>query len=217
MSSYRIVIADNHSIFRSSLRKIIRECSDYAVIGEAGDGRDLLELLKQMKADLIILDISMANLRGLEAIREIKELLPEIKILILTMFKDRHYLDRSISAGAEGYLLKQDADDELIRAIEQIRSGENYLSPLLAQESTGPEAKKDRHESPDGAALTVLEKSLLTLIAEGKSSQEIAELLFLDIRTVYHHHAEIMNKLNIKNTTDLIKYAINQGYTRKEI
>jgi DNA-binding NarL/FixJ family response regulator len=132
VSPYRIVLADDHAMFRQGIKNILEGVEDLEIVGEAGDGLNLLELLKQITPDMVILDISMPNLRGLEATREIKIISPDMKVLILTMHRDKEYVYHAISAGAEGYLLKEDADTELFTAVEKIRRGEHYISPLLS-------------------------------------------------------------------------------------
>jgi DNA-binding NarL/FixJ family response regulator len=136
MHPYCIVLADDHIMLRQGLKRIIMEVDDIEVVGEASDGLELLDLLKKLAVHMVILDISMPNLRGIEATREIKMIHHDVKVLILTMHKNKEYLYHAISAGAEGYLLKEDADTELITAIEMIRRGGNYISPLLFGEST---------------------------------------------------------------------------------
>lgn len=214
MSSYNIVLADDHAILRQGVRKIIEESEDMTVIGEAGDGMELLGLLKKTTPDLIILDISMPNLRGIEATSEIKEANPAIKILILSMHKRKEYLYHALSAGAEGYMLKEDTDRELLSAIETIRRGGVYLSPYLSREFTDEFFRIQRGESkaPE-EVLTVRERQVLKLISEGKSNKEIADFLFISVRTVHHHRARIMNKLKLRKVADLVKYAIRRGYT----
>ena len=208
-------IADDHVILRQGLKRILGEAADLEVVGEAGDGLELLTLLNKLTPDIVILDISMPNLRGIEAIREIKMVHSDVKILILTMHKDKEYLYQAISAGAAGYLLKEDADKELFSAIQRIRQGKVYISPYLSEELTDDWAKIHRGDytpSMEQEKLTTREKEILKLIAEGKSSKEIAELLFISARTVDRHRANIMGKLNFKKTADLVKYAIQKGY-----
>ena len=215
MSPYRIVLADDHVMFRQGIKNILEGAENLEVVGEAGDGLDLLKILKKMIPDMVILDISMPNLRGLEATREIKMISPDVKVLILTMHKDKEYVFYAISAGAEGYLLKEDADTELFAAVEKIRQGGYYISPLLSGDLTHEliqASHKGQATSPP-EPLTVREREVLKLIAEGISNKEIADLLFISIRTVEHHRANIMRKLNIKQTANLIKYAIRKGYT----
>jgi DNA-binding NarL/FixJ family response regulator len=159
----------------------------------------------------------MPNLRGLEATREIKIINPDVKVLILTMHKDKEYLYHAFSAGAEGYILKEDADSELIAAIETLRRGGTYISPLLSTQLADLFMQKSRpfseQQASPGDLLTTREREIIKLIAEGKSSKEVADLLFISSRTVQHHRANIMRKLNIKKTADLVKYAIQKGYT----
>ncbi|MHB8068791.1 MAG: response regulator [Desulfobaccales bacterium] len=216
-NTYRIVLADDHAMFRRGVRRIIQENSELEVVGEAADGLQLLEIIKQSPPDMVIADVSMPNLRGLEAAREIKMTYPDVRIIILTMHKDREYLYHALSAGAEGYLLKEDADIELFSAINTIRQGGTYISRLLAPQLTDIFMERQRVHDGQGKStselLTNREREIIKLIAEGKSSKEIAGLLYISSRTVQHHRANIMRKLNFKKTADLVKYAIQKGYT----
>lgn len=214
MNSYCIILADDHVMLREGLKRILSERTDLEVIGEAGDGLELLSLLKKMIPHLVILDISMPNLRGIEAIHEIKGTYPGIKILVLTMHNDEDYLCQTISAGAEGYLLKKDADKELFSAIDKLRHGNIYISPHLADELTGGLRVLCDVKNPSLASeqLTIREREIVKLIVEGKSSKDIADLLFISIRTVDSHRANIMQKLKLKKTVDLVRYAIHKGY-----
>ena len=210
---YRIVLADDHTIVRQGIKRMIQEKADLTVVGEASDGIELLSLLKLLDADLVILDISMPNLRGIEATRELKRIFPDVKVLILTMYKDKELLHHAISSGADGYVLKEDTDKELHTAIEKVRKGKVYISPRLSGGLTNASAQIRRNLfKPPLELLTEREMEILRLIAEGKSNKEIATLLFISIRTVQNHRANIMSKLDIKKTADLVKYAIHQGY-----
>ena len=215
MTPYRIVLADDHAMFRLGIRNILEGAEDLEVVGEAGDGLKLLELLKQVTPDLVILGISMPTLGGLEATREIKTISSDVKVLILTMHRDKEYVYHAISAGAEGYLLKEDADTELFTAVEKIRHGEHYISPLLSGQLTHEliQASHKGQATLRSDPLTLREREVLKLIAEGISNKEIAELLFISIRTVENHRANIMRKLKIRQTANLVKYAIRKGYT----
>jgi len=211
----RIIIADDHVLFRQGLKSLLAGRSDLEVIGEASDGLQLLDLLDRSLPDVILLDISMPNLRGIEAIHEIKKAHPHVKILILTMHNDKQYLEQAISAGARGYLLKEDADTELFSAIEKVRRGRIYVSPNLLEELTDDWVLTLRGEpnvSLEVEHLTIREKEVLKLIAEGKGSKEIAGLLFISTRTVERHRANIMQKLGAKKTADLVKHAVQKGY-----
>jgi DNA-binding NarL/FixJ family response regulator len=213
---YRIVLADDHVLLRQGLKRILEKMANLEIVGEAGDGLQLLNLMHKLTAHMIILDISMPNLRGIEAIHEIKAIHPGMKILVLTMHKDKEYLHQAISAGADGYLLKEDADTELFSAIETVREGKIFVSPHLSEDLVDEWAKIRRGESKPvskSERLTTRENEILKLIAEGKSNKEIADLLFISVRTVEHHRASIMNKLNLKKTAELVKYAIEKGLT----
>ena len=207
MARYGIIVADDHALFRQGLRKIIEGTGDLDVIGEAKDGADLLTLMETLRPQLILLDLSMPNIRGVEAIREIRTRYAGVKILVLTMHKE--YLHQALSAGADGYLLKEDADRDLFSAIESIRQGRTYVSPRLAEKV--PEDIRPSHEP-----LSVREREVLKLIAEGKSNREIADILFISIRTVEFHRASILSKLNLKKTADIVRYAIQKGHVMVE-
>jgi DNA-binding NarL/FixJ family response regulator len=203
MDRYQIVLADDHVLLRQGLGSIIKGAADYEIVGEAGDGVELLSLLTMLIPQLVILDISMPNLRGIDAVSMIKEKHPEVKILVLTMHKE--YLHQALSAGADGYLLKEDADRDLFSAIENIRQGRVYISPRLTGELLGRRA-------PSAEPLSSREKEVLQLIVQGKSNKAIAESLFISIRTAESHRAHIMAKLSLNSTADLVKYAIQKGY-----
>lgn len=214
MDGYRIVIADDHVLFRQGIKKILEEMDDIEIVGEANDGLELLNLLKKLTPHMVILDISMPNLRGIEATHEIKVINPAIKILILTMHKSKDYLYHAISAGAEGYVLKEDADTDLFSAIESIRKGKTYISPILSEELTDDlvQVCRGKHKIPSDH-LTPREREVIKLVAEGKTNKEIAHLLFVSVRTVEKHRANIMKKAKLKTTSELIRYAIEKGYT----
>lgn len=214
MDGYRIVIADDHVLFRQGIKKILEEMDDIEIVGEAKDGLELLNLLRKLTPHMVILDISMPNLRGIEATHEIKVINPAIKILILTMHKSKEYLYHAISAGAEGYVLKEDADTDLFSAIERIRKGKTYISPILSEELTDDlvQVCRGKHKIPSDP-LTPREREVIKLVAEGKTNKEIAHLLFVSVRTVEKHRANIMKKAKLKSTPELIRYAIEKGYT----
>ena len=220
-SPFKILLADDHVMFRRGVRSMIQGMDNVEVVGEAGDGFELLRLLKDIHPHLVIMDISMPNLRGLEATREIKILDPGIKVLILSMHKEREYLYHALTAGAEGYLLKEDADGELIAAIETLRQGGTFISSLLSNQMADIFVDKfqagGEPRTAPGELLTMRERQIVKLIAEGKSSKEIGALLFISSRTVQHHRANIMRKLNLKKTADLVKYAIQKGYVMASV
>jgi len=210
MNRYRIVLADDHSLFRQGLKAVLEGTEEFKVVGEAGDGLELVDLLNQVNPHLVILDISMPNLRGIETIPEIKKNHPEVKILVVTMHNDKEYLYQAISQGADGYFLKKDAGTELFSAIEKIRKGKVYVSPSLSGDLT--DYWEGIREGVKKGILTNREREVLTQIAAGKSNKEIADMLYISVHTVERHRANLMEKLNFKKTADLVKYAIEKGY-----
>lgn len=213
MTPYRIVLADDHRMIRQGVKRIIEERPDLEVIGEASDGIELLNLLTNFTPDMVIMDISMPNLRGIEATREIKSLYPMVKILILTIHKDQEYLSQTFAVGANGYILKEDADIELYSAIEVIRQGSHYISPGLHTEIRNSFIHVlQNHRKPGAEELTTREGEVLRLIAEGRSSKEIAGLLGISTRTADNHRSRIMKKLGLRKNIQLVRYAISKGY-----
>ncbi len=213
MDCCRVVLADDHLIFRQGIKRIIGDGKDIIVIGEAGDGLELLNVLKNTEADLVIIDISMPKLRGIEAIRKVKTGWPEIKILVLSMHKSEDHLYHAFSAGADGYILKDDSDTELFSAIRKIRRNKFYLSPLLKKEYKNKWLSMiNRSVAPNDDFLTKREIEVLKLIAEGRRSRDIAEMLFVSKRTVDTHRSNIIKKLKIRTAADLTRYAIRKGY-----
>ncbi|MEN8141502.1 MAG: response regulator transcription factor [Thermodesulfobacteriota bacterium] len=209
----RVVLADDHVLIRHGIKKIIEAEDSLAVIGQVSDGLELLDFIKRITPDIILLDISMPNLRGIEAIGEARKICPGVKIIILTMHKSKQYLCHALSAGADGYVLKEDSDTELLTAIEQALRGELFISPGLAHELREDEIRDCRaRKGIPSDSLTPRERQVLKLVAEGHTSRDIAELLSISTRTVEHHRANLLKKLSINNTADLIKYAIQKGY-----
>ncbi|MGD9032145.1 MAG: response regulator transcription factor [Desulfobacteraceae bacterium] len=212
MATYRVVLADDHLLFREGMKRLIEEMPGMEVVGEAGDGLELLTLAKELKPDMAIIDISMPNLRGIETTREIKMINPLTKVLILTMHKSKDYLYHSISAGADGYLLKEDSDMELFSAIDKIRNGEIYVTRILVGELAEDLSQIQQNKGrPFQEPLTTREKEVMKMVSEGKSNNEIATLLNISVRTVENHRANIMRKLKLKKTADLVRYAIKEG------
>jgi DNA-binding NarL/FixJ family response regulator len=207
MGTYNLVLADDHPMFREGVRKIIERIEDVQISGEAGDGLELLQLLKDSSPDLVILDLSMPNMRGLEAIKEIKKICPPAKILVLTMHKKKEFIRQVLKDGADGFLSKDDASSELIRAIVSIKQGGKYFSPMLS--NIIPSLFRENEEKE---VLTMREREILKFLAEGKKSREIAEALFISPHTVRRHRENIMKKLQTKTLADLIKYAISGDY-----
>ncbi len=166
MASYRVLIADDHPLFRQGIRSLIEKDSDIEVVGEAGDGFDLLEMIKRVPANLVIMDIAMPRIQGLDATREVKRIFPETAVLILTMHNSKQYLYHAMSAGADGYLLKEDAHDDLVTAIRTIQRGKFYVSPLVADQVTDILVQRSRGEDLARDPLSPREREVLKLVAE---------------------------------------------------
>ncbi len=215
MNPCRIIIADDQPLFRQALKNLLGVKPDLQVVGESADGYQLFDLIERLLPDLLLLDLSLMNLRGIETIREIKKAYPRIKMLILTANKDKQRLEQTVSAGARGYLLKEDVETELFTAVERIRRGRIYVSSNLLEELTEDWVQTLHDESktsPKMEQLTGREKEVLKLIADGKRSKEIADLLLISTRTVERHRANIMQKLEVKKTTDIMRHAIQKGF-----
>ncbi len=211
---YRLVLADDHVLVRQGLKRILEDSPDLEVVGEAGDGLELLGLLGGTDPDMVILDVSMPNMRGIEAIPEIRRLRPGIKVLVLSMYNEEEFLYQAISAGADGYLLKEDAQGDLFSAIEGIRRGRVCISPGLKDRSMRNWAAIRRGERRALApgSLTVRQREILKLIAEGRSNKEIGDLLCISVRTVERHRANMMARLHVRRTADLVRYALCRHY-----
>jgi DNA-binding NarL/FixJ family response regulator len=213
VKDYQIVLADDHAMLREGIKKIINGSKGMKVVGEASDGVMLLALLKRSTPDMVILDVSMPKLRGIEAAQAIRKQFPEVAILILSMHKSREYLQKALAAGARGYVVKEDSGNELIHAIQTIRSGGSYLSPMMMKELADDPVGIFRNKARLATdPLTTREREVLSLIADGKTSKEIAQLLFISIHTVNNHRKNIRHKLAIRKNTDLVKYALKHGY-----
>jgi len=215
MTTHRIILADDHALFREGLKLVLEKRPDFVIAGEVGDGLDLLTMLKHgPPPDLVILDISMPRLRGIEAIREIKAVNEKIRILVLTMHKDERLLCEAFIAGADGYLLKENITTELFGAMDSVLGGSGHISSLMEKELKGAWMSLFRQQKvvlPDDK-LSVREKEVLKMVAEGASNKEIANRLNISVRTVDHHRARIIEKLNLKSTAELIRYAISKAY-----
>jgi len=199
-------------MLRECIKGLLSEVVDLEVVGDVSDGLELFPLLNRVNPDMVILDIAMPNLGGIEVIQRIKGIDPPMKILVLTMEKDVDDLCQAVSFGVEGYLLEEEGIVELFSAIHTIRQGGFYVSPRLSLILPDDLINRCRLNSRSLFVMTSREKEILRRIAEGKSNSEIASLLFISVRTVEHHRANIMNKLSLRRITDLIKYAIRNGY-----
>lgn len=208
----RIVLADDHNLIRHGLKNMIGGNDDMLVVGEVSSGEELLALLDVETVDLVILDISMKKIGGLEAAGIIKSKYPWIKILMLTMHDTIQYFQHAIHAGADGYLVKVDSEEELMIAIRKVQEGRNYISPVLAEEFTEDIINTFRGERKSPFLdLTKREKEILQLVVDGLTSREMAEKLNLSPRTVDHHRANLLRKSKMKNSVDLVNFAVRNG------
>jgi two-component system response regulator NreC len=211
MSKIRVLLADDHAIVRDGVRMILNAQPDMEVVGEASTGTEVLSLAHALKPDMVLMDIGMPGMNGLEATRALKGAQPLIYILILTMQEGEDYFFRILAAGASGYLLKGAGSDELLSAIRAVYQGRVYLDPTMAKKLVGDYLKTQESSASASDPLTPREREVLKLIAAGKTSREIAEELVLSINTVQTHRLHLMEKLNLHNRTELIKYAIRRG------
>ncbi len=213
MKKIKLLVADDHKIFRQGIKKLLEEESDLQVVGEASDGREAVKKATELKPDVILMDIAMANLNGLEATRQIKKHLPSAKVIMVTMHKNEEYVLQSFQAGASGFILKEGAVEELVSAIRSINSDKSFLSPSISKTLIDAYMRKmetGKTETPFDL-LTDREREVLQLIAEGYTNREVAKSLFISVKTVEAHRAHIMQKLNIHDIAKLVKYAIQKG------
>lgn len=218
MDKIRVLIADDHNIVREGIRMILATCEYIEVVGEAADGHETITQTEELHPDVVLMDIAMPGLGGLEATLEIVKHYPKSKVLVLTQYDDREYIHRFLRAGVAGYVLKKTIGRDLIAAIRTVASGKSYLDPAISEtvirgfvESQEKNQNEDLYER-----LTDREKMVLKLIAEGYTSRQIADTLVLSIKTVMTHRANVMEKIGLHNRADLIRYAIRKGLIQAE-
>jgi DNA-binding NarL/FixJ family response regulator len=214
---HRILIAEDHRILREGLRSLLSSNTGFKVVGEAQDGKEAIQKAGELKPDLVLMDLSMPRMDGLDAISEIKAVSPQSKLLVLTVHKAEEYVFASLKAGADGYLLKDATSVELVLAIESVMQGNPYISPgISGQLVVGYlEGKKPPELQPSADALTQRERQILKLIAEGQRNKEIADFLCISIKTVEKHRANLMKKLNLHNASAITAYAMDKGLVTK--
>jgi two-component system, NarL family, response regulator NreC len=213
MRKTRILLADDHKLMRSGLKALIEQQPDLTVVGEADDGRQAVALAASLKPDLLVMDIGMPNLNGIEAALQITQANPATAIVILSMHSDESYVLRALKAGAKGYLLKDSAESDLIRAVHAVAGGKSFFSPAVSKVLLDDYVRKLQRSGAEDAydLLTPREREILQLIAEGKSNKDVANLLNLSVYTVETHRSNIMEKLNLRGIPELILYAVRKG------
>jgi two-component system response regulator NreC len=216
MGRVRILLADDHTVVRQGLRKLLEERPDWEVIAEAGDGREAVRLAEQQKPDVAILDVAMPLLNGIEATRQITKRVPSTRVLVLSMHADEAYVTQILQAGATGYLLNDSADVDLLKAVGEAAQGRSFFSPAIARvmlddyvRQLADKGVTDRYES-----LSEREREIFQLIAEAKTNKEIAALLNVSPSTVETHRAHIMEKLDLHSAAEIVLYAVRRGVIR---
>ncbi len=213
MGIIRVLLAEDHTIVRKGLRSLLDAEADIEVVGEAEDGRQAVEKAQQLRPDIVLMDITMPGLNGLEATRQLKKYCPEVKVVALTVHTNEEYILQVLRAGADGYLVKQAAVEELILAIQAVCRGDSFLSPSISRKVIEEYSRRAEASAPEDnyEQLTGREREVLQLVAEGRSNREIAETLHVAVKTVEAHRSNLMDKLDIHNTADLTRYALRKG------
>ena len=222
ISPIRLMLVDDHQVIRTGLKSFLETQPDFKVIAEAGNGREALERALEMRPDIVLMDITMPEMDGLEATRELKKLWPECVVLSLTVHEDKFYFMEMLAAGASGYLTKQAASDELVQAIHTVAQGHVYLQPALArwliEDYQRLASEKSASSETDSAigldVLSEREREVLELVAQGLNNAEIGAKLQLSHKTVARHRERIMNRLNLHSRTELVKFAIKTGLVK---
>ena len=215
MTPLRLLIADDHTLVRQGLRRILEGQPGWEVVAETGDGREAVRLTAELRPDVVLLDIAMPHLNGVEAMQQIERRVPGVRVLVLSMYSDEAYVTRAIRAGASGYLLKDSADTDLIKGITAVAQGKSFFSPAAARVIVDNYARPattgvaDRFDS-----LSEREREVFQLVAEGYSNKEVAELLHISPATVETHRAHVMEKLDLHSTAELVLCAVRRGIVR---
>jgi DNA-binding NarL/FixJ family response regulator len=214
MNQLRILVADDHAVVRRGVRSLLEGQPDWEVCGEAGTGREAVELVKQLAPDIVVLDLSMPELNGLDATRQILKQAPRTQVLVLTMHHSEELAHQVLQAGARAYVLKSDADRQLVAAVESLRRFKPFLTPNLT--TVGLEHQPRSGDGEEGSQadrgdLTPREREIVQLVAEGRSSKEVAAVLRISVKTVESHRTNVMRKLRIRSVSQLVRYAVRNG------
>jgi DNA-binding NarL/FixJ family response regulator len=214
-TAVRILVADDHEIVRQGLKALLETQPGWQVAGEATDGRDAVEKAKRLKPDLVILDVSMPNLNGLEAARQIRKALPDTEVLILTMHDSEQLIREVLEAGARGYVLKSDAGRELVTAVETVREHKPYftsrVSEIVLDGYLRAGSRADAYNAPRMVRLSAREREIVQLLAEGKSNKEVAVSLHISVKTAETHRTNLMRKLDLHSISEVVRYAIRNN------
>ena len=208
----RIILVDDHQLLRAGLRTLLSKERDLEIVAEASDGREAVKLVTKHSPDVVIMDIGMPNLNGIEATRQIREIAPRTRVVALSMHSGAQFVSRMLEAGASAYLLKDSAHEELLHAVRAVTAGQVYLSPAITGVVVDDYVRR-AGTATAGPVLTPREREVAQLLAEGRSTKEIAGRLFLSVKTIETHRQHIMEKLNISSIAELTKYAIREGLT----
>ena len=215
MDKIKVLVVDDHAILRDGIRALLGLHDDIEIVGEASEGKEAIEKARELAPDVIVMDIAMPGMDGLEATRRIRKKSPEVKVLVLTQHDNREYILSAIKAGVAGYVPKRALGSDLVSAIRTVYKGDSFLYPSAAAALIDSYLHQAEEEPYD--RLTAREREILKLIAEGHTSREIAGILFISLKTVLGHRTKIMEKLDLHNRTELIKYAMRKGLIKMDI
>jgi DNA-binding NarL/FixJ family response regulator len=207
----RVVLADDHEIVRQGLRAVLERSPDFLLVAEAASGPEVLSLVEHARPDVLVLDVMMPGLNGLEVARRVHQRYPEVKIVMLSVHANESYVLQALRSGASAYLLKSGSSQELVEAVRAVVSGKRYLSPPLSERAIDAYARMAEGTADPHDALTAREREVLQLVAEGRSSHTIAQELCISVRTVESHRGSLMRKLGLGSQTDVVRYCIRRG------
>ncbi|MBI4300255.1 MAG: response regulator transcription factor [Chloroflexi bacterium] len=213
MSRIRVLIADDHAILREGIKVLLQLQPDIEVVGQAADGYEAVQKAQELVPDVILLDIAMPKMGGLEAVLELRKVRPESRVLVLTQYDNKEYIYRFLKAGVAGYILKKAVGSDLVAGIRAVYEGGSYLDTHIAPEVIQGYLRGEPTSTGASDQLTDREKQVLALVAKGHTAKEIADILSVSEKTVLHHRANIMEKLNVHNRADLVKWAVREGLT----
>lgn len=216
MKPLRVILADDHTLVRAGLRSLVEQMQDVDVVAEASNGREVLSLVPTHRPDIVLMDITMPGMNGLDAARHLKKDFPDVRIIILSMHASEEYVLQALRAGASGYLLKDSATLELALALQAVRRGETYLSPPISRQVVESYLQRVGEGGQPLSLLTGRQREILQLIAEGSSTKDIARKLGLSVKTVETHRAQLMERLGIRDVAGLVRFAIRHGLVSSE-